>query len=67
MHFVNEFGPNFKIGTKELRHDNEDHRTGRKQEENFSHRPSDQDSRGGCWRRVAAFTILVIKDQLEVR
>ena len=38
MHFVDEYGPNFKIGVKELRNDNEDHTTGRKPEENVIQR-----------------------------
>ena len=40
MHFVDEYGPNFEIGAKELRRDNEDHTTERKAEENVSQRPS---------------------------
>ena len=46
MHFVDEYGPNFEIGAKEFRHDNEDHTTGRKPEENVSQRSSPRFNRG---------------------
>ena len=47
-HFVNDYGSNFEIGAKELRHDNEAHWMGRKPEDISSHRPLDQDSRRQC-------------------
>ena len=45
MHSVDEYGPDFEMGVKELGHDNEAHRTGRRPEGIVSHRPLDQDSR----------------------